>query len=128
MTDAAELDGLGTEQVRPDLADLDLRPTLELVQLMNAEDATVARAVAAAAPAVAAAVDAIANRLDAGGRLIYLGAGSAGRVAALDAAEWAPTFGVDPGLVVACVAGAPGLGTTTESTEAAEDDIAAGCA
>jgi N-acetylmuramic acid 6-phosphate etherase len=131
MADAPELDALdalGTEQARPELADLDLRSTLELVRLMNAEDATVAAAVAAAAPAVAAAVDAIAARLDAGGRLIYLGAGSAGRLAAVDAAECAPTFGVDPGLVVACVAGTPNLGRTTASTEAAEDDMAAGCA
>jgi N-acetylmuramic acid 6-phosphate etherase len=94
---ANQLDTLATEQARPDLADLDLRPTLELVCLINAEDATVAAAVADAAPAIAAAVDAIADRLDTGGRLIYLGAGSAGRIAALDAAECAPTFGVAPG-------------------------------
>jgi N-acetylmuramic acid 6-phosphate etherase len=122
MTDPAEaaaaanrLDALATEQARPDLADLDQRPTLELVHLINAEDATVAAAVAAAAPAIASAVDAIAARLDAGGRLIYLGAGTAGRIAALDAAECPPTFGVSPGLVTACVA----------ATEAAEDDPAA---
>lgn len=118
MADGRRLDALGTEHGRPELTDLDLRPTLELVQLMNAEDATVAGAVAAAAPAIAAAVEAIAERLATGGRLIYVGAGSAGRIAALDASECAPTFGVAPGLVVA--AAAPG--------EAAEDDAAAGCA
>jgi len=128
MTEGDRLDALGTEQARPELADLDLRPTLELVRLMNAEDAGVAGAVAAAAPAVAAAVDAVTARLAAGGRLIYLGAGSAGRIAALDAAECAPTFGVDAGLVVACVAGAPSLGAASEATEAAEDDAAAACA
>jgi N-acetylmuramic acid 6-phosphate etherase len=122
------LDSLGTEQARPELADLDLRPTLDLVRLMNAEDAAAAGAVAAAAPAVAAAIDAITTRLAAGGRLIYLGAGSAGRIAALDAAECAPTFGVDAGLVLACVAGAPSLGASSVATESAEDDAAAGCA
>jgi N-acetylmuramic acid 6-phosphate etherase len=122
MTDPAEaaaaasrLDALGTEQSRPELADLDLRPTLELVRLINAEDATIAAAVTDAAPAIASAIDAITDRLDAGGRLIYLGAGTAGRLAALDAAECPPTFGVAPELVLACVA----------ATEAAEDDAAA---
>jgi N-acetylmuramic acid 6-phosphate etherase len=107
-------DQLGTEARDAAGADLDLRPTLELVELMNGEDATVPAAVAAAAPAVAALVDAVAARLAAGGRLVYVGVGTSGRVAALDAAECGPTFGVG---VVALVPG---------DDEAAEDDSAAG--
>ena len=75
------------------------QPTLELVALMNAEDATVPAAVAAAAPAIADAIDAIAARLRAGGRLVYVGAGSSGLIAALDAAECEATFSTPPGLV-----------------------------
>ncbi|HEX6701041.1 MAG TPA: hypothetical protein VF101_09960, partial [Gaiellaceae bacterium] len=75
--------GSATEHARVDLGDLDLRPTLELVRLINAEDATVASAVGAAAPELAAAIDAIGERLSAGGRLIYVGAGTSGRLAAL---------------------------------------------
>ena len=78
-------------------ADYDLRATLELVELMNAEDATVPAAVAAAATSIAAAVDAISDCLAQGGRLIYVGAGSSGRIAALDASECESTFSVPPG-------------------------------
>ncbi|MGH9065752.1 MAG: hypothetical protein ACRD0L_17630, partial [Acidimicrobiales bacterium] len=105
------LEELTTEGWRPELADIDLRPTLELVRLVGAEDARVPEAVAAAAPAIAAAVDAIADRLARGGRLVYLGAGTAGRLAAVDAAEVGPTFGGPTGEVVALVAGVGGLGT-----------------
>ena len=73
------------------------RATLELVELMNAADATVPAAVAAAASSIAAAVDAIAERLRAGGRLVYVGAGSSGRIAALDASECEATFSTRPG-------------------------------
>ena len=95
-----------TEAVRD--RDLDLRTTRELVGLLNAEDATVAGAVAEAGDALAAAIDAIAERLARGGRLIYVGAGTSGRLAALDAAECGPTFGSRPGEVVAVVAGDDG--------------------
>src|SRR3954470_1950366 len=79
-----------TEQHHAERADLDLRPTRALVELINDEDATVASAVRRAAPALAAAIDAIVARLQTGGRLIYVGAGSSGRLALVDAAECGP--------------------------------------
>jgi N-acetylmuramic acid 6-phosphate etherase len=113
-----------TEAREPGRDDLDLRATLELVALMNAADAAVPTVVAAAAPAVAGSIDAIANRLKAGGRLIYIGAGTSGRLAALDAAECETTFSTPPGLVLALVAGAD-LDSPVEQ-QAAEDDGPAG--
>src|SRR5438067_3609793 len=92
VTRALTQRGPVTEAARVELRDLDLRPTLELVRVINAEDETVAEAVAHAAPQLAAAIDAIVERLRAGGRVIYVGAGSSGRLAALDAAECGPTF------------------------------------
>ena len=115
---------LGTEARDAGGADLDLRSTAELVELMNAEDATVAAAVGAASRAVAALVDDVAARLALGGRLLYVGAGTSGRLAALDAAECEATFSVEPGRVTALVAG-DGASSTLEQ-EAAEDDAAAG--
>ena len=106
--------GAATERQRVDLRDLDLRPTAELVGLINDEDRTVAGAVADAAESIAAAIDAIVERLESGGRLVYVGAGSSGRAAAADAAECGPTFSTDRIVAV-----------TTEE-EAAEDDAAAG--
>jgi N-acetylmuramic acid 6-phosphate etherase len=73
-------------------AEIDLRPTVELVRLINVEDATVADAVARATGEIAVAIDAIVDRLEAGGRLVYVGAGTSGRIAAADAAECGPTF------------------------------------
>ncbi len=104
-----------TEAARPVLADLDLRSTRELVRLMNEEDATVPAAVADAGDALAGVIDGIVERLGRGGRLVYVGAGTPGALAALDAAECGPTFGSPPGEVVAVVA----------EGEAAEDDRAA---
>ncbi len=104
-----------TELARPELADLDLRSTRELVRLLNEEDATVPGAVAEAGDELAAAIDAIAERMGRGGRLIYAGAGTSGALAALDAAECGPTFGSPPGEVLAVVA----------AGEADEDDRAA---
>jgi len=115
---------LGTEARNAAGADLDLRATTELVELMNAEDATVPKAVAAAVDAVAALVDDVAARLALGGRLVYVGAGTSGRLAALDAAECEATFSVEPGRVTALVAG-EGAPSAPEQ-EAAEDDAAAG--
>jgi len=97
-------------------ADLDLRPTRDLVDLMNSEDATIASSVCDVAAALTAAIDAIVDRLERGGRLVYVGAGTSGRLAAMDAAECQPTFGLRPGIVLAI--------TVTE--EAAEDDCEAG--
>ena len=75
--------------------DIDLRPTEDLVRLVNVEDATVADAVASAAGQIAGAIDAIVERLDSGGRLVYVGAGTSGRIAAADAVECGPTFSTD---------------------------------
>jgi N-acetylmuramic acid 6-phosphate etherase len=99
-------------------SDLDLRSTRELVELMNSEDATVAAAVRETVAPLTAAIDAIVDRLERGGRLVYVGAGTSGRLAAMDAEECQPTFGLRPGIVVAI--------TVTE--EAAEDDSEAGAA
>lgn len=121
-----ELDRLVTEARDASGADLDLRSTAELVELMNAADATVAAAVAAAGETIAAAVDAIAGRLRRGGRLLYVGAGTSGRLAAVDAAECESTFSIQPGQVVALVAGGPLSPPTAQ--EAAEDDDRAGAA
>ena len=107
-------------------ADIDLRATLDLVELINDEDAKVADAVRTASGELAAAIDAIAERLRAGGRLVYVGAGSSGRLALVDAAECGPTFGVPPEQVLALVAG--GATALAVAQEAAEDDVDAGTA
>jgi N-acetylmuramic acid 6-phosphate etherase len=124
VTEIGDTDALGTlltEATRPELNEIDLAPTAELVALMGAEDATVPQAVAAAAPAIVAAIDAIAERMARGGRLIYIGAGTAGRVGMLDAVECPPTFNSPPGQVVALLAG--GEGAFRGATEQAEDDV-----
>src|SRR5262245_18999558 len=115
-----------TERRAPALADLDLLDTLDLVERINDEDAGVAPAVRVAAPALAAAVDAVAARLESGGRLVYGGAGSSGRLAHVDAVECGPTFGLEAGRVIAVVAG--GAASRAEAQEEAEDDAAAGAA
>jgi N-acetylmuramic acid 6-phosphate etherase len=120
----ADLDGLTTESGGDASAGFERRGTLELVELMNASDADVPAVVGAASPAVASAIDAIASRLRAGGRLVYVGAGSSGRIAAVDAAECESTFSTRPGEVVALVAG--GIAATPLEQEAAEDDVQAG--
>src|SRR5262245_41605613 len=117
-------DQLGTEARNAAGAELDVRTTTELVELMNAEDATVPAAVAHAGSAVAALVDDVAARLALGGRLVYVGAGTSGRLAALDAAECEATFSVEAGRVTALVAG-EGSASAPER-EAAEDDAAGG--
>ncbi|MFD8783968.1 N-acetylmuramic acid 6-phosphate etherase [Kitasatospora sp. NPDC059599] len=108
-----------TEAIRPDWAAIDELPTVDLLRLMNAEDRTVPAAVAAQVERIAAVVDAVAGRLAGGGRLVYAGAGTAGRLGVLDAAECPPTFGTDPALVVALIAG--GRTAVTEAVEGAED-------
>jgi N-acetylmuramic acid 6-phosphate etherase len=115
----AELGRLTTEAIDPTMDDLDLRSTEELVYAMNTQDAVVPTAVAVAAPAIARAVDGIAARMRRGGRLIYVGAGTSGRLGVLDASECAPTFGVPPGLVVGVIAG--GDAALRGAIEAAED-------
>jgi N-acetylmuramic acid 6-phosphate etherase len=113
-----------TEQRDPAGADIDLLPTRRLVELVNDQDATVAPLVRAAAEPIAAAVDLIAGRLRDGGRLVYAGAGTAGRLGVLDASECGPTFGTDR--VLAIVAGGPAA--LTAAVEGAEDDAAAAVA
>jgi N-acetylmuramic acid 6-phosphate etherase len=105
-------------------SDLDLRSTAELVELMNREDAGVAGAVGAALPEIAAVGGEIVERLGRGGRLIYVGAGSSGRLAAVDAAECEATFSTRPGQVVALVAGS--AAATALEREGAEDDAVGG--
>lgn len=117
-----ELAQLQTEQHRRELLDLDLRPTRELVDLVVDDQQAAIAAVRAAADALAAAVDAAVARLAGDdGRLIYVGAGTAGRLAVLDASECPPTFNTDR--VVAVIAGGPNALTNAE--EGAEDDGAA---
>ena len=113
---------LSTEGARAERAEIDRLPTAELVRLMNADDAVVPAAVGAAQEAIAGAVDAIAPRLAAGGRLIYVGAGTAGRLGVLDASECGPTFNTDQ--VLGVIAG--GQVAVSTATESAEDDARAG--
>ncbi|MBZ4322808.1 N-acetylmuramic acid 6-phosphate etherase [Streptomyces huiliensis] len=119
----AQLAHLTTEAFRPELADIDRLPTLDIATVMNADDATVATAVAARLPAIAAAIDATAERMSRGGRLVYAGAGTAGRLGVLDASECPPTFATEPGRVVGLIAGGPEALVT--AVEGAEDDATA---
>ncbi len=108
-----------TEERNPQTMDIDRLSTLEILQLMNAEDATVPTAVAQALPAIAQAVEMIVERLRNGGRLIYMGAGTSGRLGILDAVECVPTFSTPPELVQGIIAG--GEGAIIHSVEGAED-------
>lgn len=113
-----------TEAINDRTRDLDLRPLIEQVRLMHEEDHRVPAAVEAVLPQVADAVARIAASLRRGGRLVYVGAGTSGRLAVLDAAECPPTFGIDPSRVQAVLAG--GASALTEAVEGAEDDGRAG--
>ncbi|MFI1970303.1 N-acetylmuramic acid 6-phosphate etherase [Streptomyces cinnamoneus] len=115
----AQLATLTTEAFRPDLADIDRLPTQAIAKIMNAEDATVAAAVAERLPEIAAAIDATAARMARGGRLVYAGAGTAGRLGVLDASECPPTFNTDPTQVVGLIAGGPEA--LVAAVEGAED-------
>ncbi|MEU0738214.1 N-acetylmuramic acid 6-phosphate etherase [Streptomyces sp. NPDC006134] len=115
----AQLEHLATEAFRPELSGIDRLPTLEIARLMNGEDATVPAAVAARLPEIAAAIDAVAARMARGGRLVYAGAGTAGRLGVLDASECPPTFNTAPGQVTGLIAGGPEAMVTP--VEGAED-------
>ncbi|MEU0566099.1 N-acetylmuramic acid 6-phosphate etherase [Nonomuraea sp. NPDC005983] len=117
---------LSTEQSDPRYSQIDRLPTEQIARLMNQADAAVPAAVAVVIPAISAAIDAIAERMASGGRLLYVGAGTSGRLAVLDASECPPTFGTDPELVQGVIAGGPDA--LTRSVEGAEDDDAAGAA
>ena len=120
------LDRLATEAVRDETSELDLLDTGAQLEALNAANAEALAAVQSAAPQIAAAVDAIVARLREGGRLVYVGAGTAGRMGVLDASEIPPTFGTDPALVVGLIAG--GDRALRHSVEDAEDDPEQGAA
>ncbi|MCM3779491.1 N-acetylmuramic acid 6-phosphate etherase [Microbacterium hydrocarbonoxydans] len=115
-----ELSALGTEASSTERGDLDLLGTAELVRRMNAEDQRIADAVAERSAEITAAVDGITERFRRGGRLIYIGAGTAGRIGVLDASECPPTFGTDPSMVIGLIAG--GETAIRSAVENAEDD------
>ncbi len=118
------LGALVSETRNPQTLDLDALTTIELVSRFNQQDALVADAVKATLPQVANAVDAAAASLKAGGRIIYMGAGTSGRLGVLDASECPPTFGVPHGLVVGLIAGGPGA--LLKAVEGAEDNAQLG--
>ncbi|WP_163543535.1 N-acetylmuramic acid 6-phosphate etherase [Occultella kanbiaonis] len=112
-------DLLGTEQIDERYRRLDAIPTLDVLRAMNEAEAGVPLAVRAVLPQVAAVVEAVAVRMESGGRLVYLGAGTSGRLGVVDASECPPTFHTDPGQVIGVIAG--GRGAMFESVEGAED-------
>ena len=117
-TPEAAIPQLETEQHNRASADLDTLSALEIARVLNAEDQKVAAAVERALPQIAQAIDLIANTLANGGRLIYVGAGTSGRLAALDASECPPTFGIDPKTIQYVIAGGPkALGRAAEYSE-----------
>lgn len=120
------LASLVSEARNPRSAEIDLMSTRDVVACMNAEDRGVAEAVALELPAIAATVDRIVAALNGGGRLIYIGAGTSGRLGVLDASECPPTFSVPADKVIGIIAG--GDSALRRSVEAAEDDAATGAA
>ncbi len=115
------IDLLSTEQVNPLTADLDLMETIEMVKVMNRLDMEVPRKVGEQAESIAQAVDLVVEHFQKGGRLIYVGAGTSGRLGILDATECPPTFGVDSDKVTCVMAG--GRNAMFSSAEAKEDDV-----
>jgi N-acetylmuramic acid 6-phosphate etherase len=116
-----KIDHLTTEQTNAASVAIDTLSSLEIVQLMNAEDRKIADAVAAVAENIAIAVDKIAEKMRLGGRLFYIGAGTSGRLGVLDASECPPTFNTDPSQVVGIIAG--GDRALRTAIEGAEDDL-----
>ena len=119
-----DLASLVTEADDPRFALLDATSVADLAAIMNDADATVPGAVRRVLPDIVAAIEAISARMETGGRLIYIGAGSAGRMGVLDAAECPPTFNTAPGQVLALIAG--GSAAVVDPVEGAEDDASAG--
>jgi N-acetylmuramic acid 6-phosphate etherase len=124
MTSPDYADPRLTEQRNPRTQGIDVASTLEIVDLINAEDATVPAAVHAVREEIARTIDLVVERFRQGGRLIYVGAGTSGRLGVLDASECPPTFGTPPEMVVGVIAG--GLKALVRSQEGAEDDVNAG--
>src|SRR5437868_14307949 len=120
----APLDPRLTEQRNAATAAIDLASPLEIVELMNREDAKVALAVHAVRNDIAAAIALVEAAFRAGGHLYYFGAGTSGRLGVLDASECPPTFGTDPAMVAGTIAG--GFHALVKSAEGAEDDFDAG--
>lgn len=118
-SDPAKLHRLTTEQRNPVSASIDTLPSIEIVKLMNREDQQVAQAVAQESLSIAQAIDVITDRFQRGGRLIYIGAGTSGRLGVLDASECPPTFSTPPEMVVGLIAG--GNAALTRAVEGAED-------
>lgn len=114
-----DLDRLTTEGQNPRSKDLDRLDALEIVELINAEDAGIADAVAKVATPIASAIDVITDRLSRGGRLVYTGAGTSGRLGVLDAVECPPTFNTNPDQVIGLIAG--GKDALFHAVEGAED-------
>jgi N-acetylmuramic acid 6-phosphate etherase len=119
-----QIKGLTTEGQNPRTRKIDLAPTVEILRLINAEDRLVADAVGKALPDIARVVDLVVASFERGGRLLYFGAGTSGRLGVIDAAECPPTFGVDPGMVEGVIAG--GRETVFLSREGIEDDQSGG--
>ncbi len=124
IVESAVSSPLHTEARNPATENIDMLPTLDMVRLINSQDAQVPEAITAELPRIAGAIGRIAERMCLGGRLIYVGAGTSGRLGVLDAAECTPTFSTSPDLVVALIAG--GERAITHSVEGAEDDAEAG--
>jgi N-acetylmuramic acid 6-phosphate etherase len=122
----AQLQQLVSEGRNPRTTDIDLMSSFEIVGAMNAEDRAVPEAVGKTLPEIARAVDAIVAAFNNGGRLVYIGAGTSGRLGVLDASECPPTFGVPPTMVVGLIAG--GLDALVNASEGAEDRSEAGAA
>src|SRR5438045_9322589 len=118
-TEAADsIEALATEKSNRLSADLDTKSSVEIARIINSEDAKVTAAVERALPQIAQAIDWISDALRSGGRLIYVGTGTSGRIAALDAAECPPTFNTSPKMVQFVVAGGPkALGLPVEADE-----------
>src|SRR5690242_8488353 len=123
-TPQIDLSRLDTEQANAASRELDTKSALEIVRIVNAEDKKVAIAVEHVLPQVATAIGWVSNALRNGGRLIYVGAGTSGRIAALDAAECPPTFNTHPRMVQFVIAG--GKRALAGATEADEDSRALG--
>ncbi|WP_250230033.1 N-acetylmuramic acid 6-phosphate etherase [Anaeropeptidivorans aminofermentans] len=119
-----DLSKMTTETRNPNTMNLDEMSSLEIITVMNEEDANVPKAIKNVLPKIAQAVDWVKEAFLSGGRLIYMGAGTSGRLGVLDASECPPTFGVSPDMVVGIIAG--GDTALRNAAEGAEDDYAQG--
>jgi len=119
-----ELDALVSEQQNQDTLDIDLLSSFEIVSRINQQDHLVSQAISTVLPVIAETVDRIVHAFKNGGRLVYMGAGTSGRLGVLDAVECVPTFGIDEGIVIALLAG--GESAMFKAREGIEDQQSAG--